>query len=317
MSEGFVSVVIPTYGRQLQVQRALRSLRHELDLIYEIIVVDDASPTALTIQVEPDLAAKLKVLRLNENRGSSGARQAGIDAARGVFVAFLDSDDAWLPGKLAAQLPLIDRGGLIAVGCGWQVVDDKTGESWCRIPIASEDPIDFASGCWFAPGSTVLVPRQVFEQIGPLDTSIRRLEDFDWFLRFALGGGSLVVADMIGAVISRTRRRNLEMVRHAASAIRAKNAMQPLSSPNVRRPLLAWLDVEMAMAHHNQGNIAAAAAFMMRSLLRMPREQVQLRNWWLVKPAMLSDAQVSELIGNDCVNGGAIFGQRGAVKIGD
>lgn len=297
MNEGSVSVIIPTYERPLQLHNALRSLRHEIHLVHEIIVVDDASPTAITFDVAPDLSAKLRILRLNENRGSAGARQAGIDAAHGDLIAFLDSDDAWLPGKLAAQLPLIDRGGLTAVCCGWQVVDDEVGESWCRIPIAGESPVDFASGCWYAPGSTALIPRQVFEQIGPLDTSIRRLEDFDWFLRFALAGGRLKVADTIGAVIRRTRRSNLAVVRHAASVIRAKNAERNSCLPNVDRQLQAWLDVEIAMAYRNQGNIPAAAVFMIRSLLRVPRAQIQLRNWWRTQTAVLSGEQIRRLIG--------------------
>ena len=164
-----VSIVIPVYLRQRGVNFALQSLAAEAELIHEVVVVDDASPDPITIAPPTALADRTRLIRLPEISGSSAARQTAVNHATGDLIAFLDSDDVWLPGKLAAQLPYFRKGDpMVAVATGWQEVDLDRGVSSTRIPAASADPVDFASGCWFCPGSTVIVTRDALERCGPL-----------------------------------------------------------------------------------------------------------------------------------------------------
>jgi glycosyltransferase involved in cell wall biosynthesis len=275
-----VSVVIPVYNRIEPLRRAVRSALDQTVAPDEIVIVDDASPDAVTAEALGIDDSRIRILRLPSNQGASAARMAGVTAARGEVVAFLDSDDTFSPGKLEAQLPLLGKPDeLIAVACGWTGIDENTGAVSQRIPIESADPVDFASGCWFCPGSTVILRKRAFDVCGPFDPTLRRLEDLDWFLRFALAGGALRVAPIIGATIGLGRRANPEMVFRAADAIAVK--FQALrASRRIMRHLRAWLHVERAVALRNRGKRLAMVTEMLRSLTLVPRAQVQLRRWW-------------------------------------
>jgi glycosyltransferase involved in cell wall biosynthesis len=300
MAAASVSVVIPAYNRSSEVTHALRSLVPEASLIHEILLIDDASHVAIDPPVPDELKGKVRIIRLEVNLGSSGARQVGIDLAEGQFLAFLDSDDAWLPGKLAAQLPFLDHDDpLLAIATGWQVLDLDRGTMATRFPVEANQPLLFASGCWFCPGSTVIIPRAAFAMVGPLDRSLRRLEDFDWFLRFGLAGGRLAVAPIVGALIRRTAKSNRVIVNEAADIIIARFRQLLVGQPKEYAALCAWIDVERAFANWTQSRRLAALALMARSQFRHPRPGIQLRRWWRTEPPVLTQAQAQTLLGLD------------------
>jgi len=108
VSEPAVSVVIPSYNRAAVLGRAINSVIAQTFDDWEIVLVDDGSTDdtdALLARYADRLGPKLRVIR-QENAGAAAARNRGIDAARGVFVAFLDSDDEFLPDKLQRQIEL-------------------------------------------------------------------------------------------------------------------------------------------------------------------------------------------------------------------
>lgn len=293
-----ISVVIPVYQRQADIQFALRSLASEAELIHEVIVVDDASPNPITISPPPAIANRTKLVRLPENRGSAAARQAAIDLSTGELIAFLDSDDAWLPGKLAAQLPFFATDEeMLAVATGWQVLDLDRGTTSVRMPLPAVDPVDFASGCWFCPGSTVTIRRAALTRCGPFDTNLKRLEDLDWFLRFALAGGRLAVAEVPGALIRRVAKSNRTDVENAAAVIFRRFSQHPGIDRSILRHLSAWLDVERAFSAWTEGDRLAAAKLFLKSQLRIPRKTIQLRDWWHVYPPTLSLFEAKRLLG--------------------
>lgn len=293
-----ISVVIPVFRRQRELGFALRSLEGEAHLIHEVIVIDDASPEPVLIEAPPGIAKKVRLERLERNSGSSAARQAGIALAEGELIAFLDSDDAWLPGKLAAQLPLVNASdNLVAVMCGWQTVDVDRNQTQNRIPRAAEAPELFASGCWFSPGSTAIVPRAAFVRTGGLDPKLRRLEDLDWYLRFSLGGGRIQVSPFIGALVRRAAKSNRKLVGEAAARMRHRFAHDPRASREVRRRLDAWLDAEQAFAAWTEGYRMEAVTQLARSMVRSPRTRLQMEDWWRIEPPKLSHAEAKALLG--------------------
>lgn len=280
-----ISVVIPTHNRPLRTLRAIESVLGQSYPPIEVIVVDDASDVPL--ELPADLAGReiVQVTRLSTNRGASGARQAGIEAASAELIAFLDSDDEWLPGKLEGQVAAMGRSldpHRMVVSCGWEVVDPESGlVTDSRFPRPSSQLEDFCSGCWHAPGSTALVSRQLLAEVGGLDTQLRRLEDLDLFLKLGLAGAHLEVAPVVGARIERGRNASSQDVEPAVDLLRQRY-LSPESPLNrrERRRLASWLDVELAVSSYFGKRWFGAANHLTRSWIRVPRTQVQLNRWW-------------------------------------
>ena len=109
MKTPLLSVVIPTWNRARLVCDAINSALAQRASDVQVIVVDDASTDSTAELLEREFGSQISVLRLEHRRGPGGARNAGARLAHGQFVAFLDSDDVWLPGKLDAELNVFAR----------------------------------------------------------------------------------------------------------------------------------------------------------------------------------------------------------------
>ena len=103
-SEPLVSVVIPNFNREAELQRAVDSVLAQDYPALEVIVVDDASTRPVRLELPPAAREAVRWLQLERNGGGATARNAGIDAAKGEVVAFLDSDDVWTSDKLTRQM---------------------------------------------------------------------------------------------------------------------------------------------------------------------------------------------------------------------
>lgn len=182
-----VSVIIPAYNRAHVLPRAITSVLNQTFTDYEIIVVDDAS-TDDTGTVVQNTDGPLRVICHELNRGPAAARNTGIRAARGAYVAFLDSDDEWLPGKLARQIGLLEGLGTSYNACcsGRILTHPVLGYSWERRLPAEEHWTRYLliNGCDLSPGSTLVARRGVFEHTGLFDENLPRYEDWDWLLRY-------------------------------------------------------------------------------------------------------------------------------------
>jgi len=284
-----ISVVIPVYQRQKAAERALRSALSQGELVHEVVIVDDASPEPFSLPSGLEGDSRVRVIRHPSNLGAGGARNTGSRHAQGDWVAFLDSDDYWLPGKLAAQAAMVEQdqeenpGALICYASGYRRILLADGRRHDLIPIESTEAADFASACWFMPGSTALVSKEALARIGPFDTSLRRLEDLDWYIRFALAGGRLRVAPVRGAVIEIGPRPGRTAVAEACRQLKRKwlSKKSPDRLPAASRARLhAYLDIECAAASLQSGNWPATAFYLARSLMRQPRTQLHLKKWW-------------------------------------
>lgn len=109
MKAPLLSVVIPTWNRARLVRDAINSALAQREGEVEVILVDDASTDSTAELLAREFGDRIRVLRLEHRRGPGGARNAGARLARGEFVAFLDSDDVWLAGKLDAELEVFAR----------------------------------------------------------------------------------------------------------------------------------------------------------------------------------------------------------------
>jgi glycosyltransferase involved in cell wall biosynthesis len=107
--EALLSVIIPVWNRRRLVCEAIESALHQRPGEIEVIVVDDASTDGTADEVERLYGSQVRLLRMPHRRGPAAARNAGVAAATGMLLGFLDSDDLWLPGKLDAELRILEQ----------------------------------------------------------------------------------------------------------------------------------------------------------------------------------------------------------------
>jgi glycosyltransferase involved in cell wall biosynthesis len=188
MEAPHVSVVIPVYNGEQTIKRALDSVFSQTFTSMEVIVVDDAS-TDQTLAILTQYADKrLAIIRSPQNRGAAAARNTGIAASKGRRIAFLDADDVWMPAKIERQVELLERSSMPVAACATGYDIEKNGRRFAvelnLTPKGFRHDILF--GCTISPGSTLLVERFVFDEIGGFDEGFRRLEDWDWLFRFSM-----------------------------------------------------------------------------------------------------------------------------------
>ena len=109
MTQGpLVSVLVPTFNRAHLVPEAIRSVLSQDYAPFEVVVVDDGSTDDTATVINQEFGRRIRYIR-QENAGPGAARNTGIRASSGEYIAFQDSDDIWLPGKLRAQVDALNR----------------------------------------------------------------------------------------------------------------------------------------------------------------------------------------------------------------
>lgn len=191
--EPLVTVLIPAFNAERTIARALRSVLAQDYKALEILVVDDASQDATAAVVTDFRDARIRLLSLPRNLGVCGATNAGLALATGEFVAFLDADDAWLPGKIRRQVAVIaDRPDMSFVGCGC-IFAGPDGETQ-RIDDVMPPPYPETErwipylGASYVSKPCVLARRSALAAAGPFDERLAIAEDQDMWIRLALIG---------------------------------------------------------------------------------------------------------------------------------
>ena len=185
--DSLVSVVIPTFNAARYVPQAVASVLDQTYAPLQVIVVDDGSTDNTTEVLEPFLE-RIEYHR-QENRGASAARNLGIDLATGKYIAFLDADDLWAPGKTARQVRVLEENpdfGL--VHCDTSVIDD-TGAivkpSANRFRQTRNGKVFeefFSSDVSLALTSAVLMRADCLEKVSGFDDRFPVLQDYGLFL---------------------------------------------------------------------------------------------------------------------------------------
>ena len=124
-----ISVVIPSYNRVGTVTRAIDSVLAQTYPHFEIIVVDDGSTDNTSDMLNERYRDRVRLVR-QPNMGPAAARNAGVAAARYDLVAFLDSDDYWLPRKLEVQVPLMADEAVVLSFTNWWYGKDSSGQDY-------------------------------------------------------------------------------------------------------------------------------------------------------------------------------------------
>lgn len=182
-----ISVVIPTFDRWPLLERTLRGALEQRDVDHEVIVVD-GGPSDETERGAAALGdPRARVLRPHPDRGVSWARNVGIEAARGDWIAFLDDDDLWSPDKLARQRQAAQPTGAGFVYGSALVVDERLAPIGYEAAPAPEELLRRLGSHNAVPGSAsmVLVRTSVVREVGGFDETLDHYADWDYWLRLA------------------------------------------------------------------------------------------------------------------------------------
>jgi glycosyltransferase involved in cell wall biosynthesis len=182
-----VSVVIPTYNRWPMIAEAVESVLAQTFNAFELIVVDDGS-TDNTTHLLRSCDSRLRIFS-QPRAGVAAARNAGVARSRGKYIAFLDSDDLWSPAKLASQADFMERNSGVHI-C-------QTEEIWIRrgVRVNPRSRHRKPTGdifrrslelCLVSP-SAVMMTKELFYWAGGFDESFPVCEDYDLWLRIAVG----------------------------------------------------------------------------------------------------------------------------------
>jgi glycosyltransferase involved in cell wall biosynthesis len=208
------SILTAAYNASPTVSAAVESVLGQTEPSWELIVVDDGSTDGTGDRVRAHAHDPRVRVISQENRGLSAARNRGLEAAQGAYVALLDADDLYMPSYLAAMREALERDpeAGFAYTDAW-LLDDATGRIARRTAMADQRPP--ASPPADARGLlrellernfvyvSAAVRRDALEAVGPFDVSLPSLEDYDLWLRLAAGGYRAVRADGVHAVYRR------------------------------------------------------------------------------------------------------------------
>jgi glycosyltransferase involved in cell wall biosynthesis len=184
------TVVVPTRNRAPMLRQALRSVVAQREVDLEAVVVDDGSTDATASLVAAMGDHRLRLVRHERPLGVSAARNRGIAEARGRWVAFLDDDDLWAPGKLASQLAAAERDGRAWAVAGAVTVDDQLQVLSGEPPLAPDRIVADLDRYNSVPAgaSNVLVRAELLAATGGFDPSLRHMADWDLWIRLGRAG---------------------------------------------------------------------------------------------------------------------------------
>lgn len=173
--------MIPAYNRVALLERAVRSVLDQSGVSFELVVVDDGSDEDLAF-----IGELADCFLRTSRRGPGAARNVGVAVCSGHWVAFLDSDDLWLPGKLSAQVECLARGFRV---CQVEEVwyrDGRRVNPGRRHRMTEGDLFERSLEEVCVSSSSVMLERSLFEELGGFDERLFVCEDYDLYLRMSL-----------------------------------------------------------------------------------------------------------------------------------
>ncbi|KRL98481.1 glycosyltransferase family 2 protein [Liquorilactobacillus satsumensis] len=190
MGKQTVSIIMPTYNRQKTIIASLKSIMEQTYTDWELLIIDDGSKdqTEAVVQrfiTEQAIAQKVSYHKLLQNSGANHARNVGVKLATGKYLAFQDSDDKWLPDKLAKQVAILEEEPTAAI-CLCQMATYENDKLIAKTPVDEFSAVDVTLSNLlqinFASTQTIVGTSSCFKN-NLFDESLPRLQDWDLMLR--------------------------------------------------------------------------------------------------------------------------------------
>jgi glycosyltransferase involved in cell wall biosynthesis len=186
-----VSVIIPTYDRAALLGRSIRSVLGQDYEDFELIVIDDGSTDETAGVMGGFRDPRIRYVNLGRNMGAGAARNAGIRMARGMFLAFQDSDDEWVPAKLAKQMSAFERGPsrVGVVYSDMQRIPTNQTPVYFAAPSVLPDRLIDPAARFYQVGNlgiqSAVIRREYLDKAGHFNEDLPALEDLELFIRLS------------------------------------------------------------------------------------------------------------------------------------
>lgn len=232
-----VSVVLPTFNRASLLHRSISSILNQSMTALELIVVDDGSQDETVKVVESFADSRINFIKLGKNYGGNYARNRGIQASRANYVAFLDSDDEWLPTKLERQLARLedDRISATVVYSQYYEYQEWTERTILLNTPHEGDVFQFLLKGWCPALSTFIIQRAALLEIGGFDETLPSFQDYDLFLRLAQKGNPFIAAPE--PLVKKYVHKNHQVSGNWASKLRGFEIFQSRWSVSMKETL--------------------------------------------------------------------------------
>ena len=281
-----VSVVIPTYNRGTYLREAVQSVLDQSYQAWELIVVDDGSTDDSLRFVEALGDPRIQVMSLPHCGNPGALRNRGMAQARGVFVAFLDSDDCWLPEKLRLQVEDLETHSecgwsytyLTPVGPGLEPLPLTPGRS--GRPFRGNIAPALAALEASVTTPTVLLRRELAAKVGGFDETFRFCEDYDLWIRCALASPVSVVTTPLVLIRVHSGSNTHERLEVLEYWVRLGEKLRGTAAdPELRRlgGVLCWT---MLMRLAAQFRSRGASRQSLGALRRALRYHAPTGSWW-------------------------------------
>lgn len=272
-----VSVIIPAYNRAQFLPRAIDSVLAQTYKDFEVLVVDDGS-TDDTKKVLEQYNGKIKYF-YKDNGGSSSARNHGIENSSGEYIAFLDSDDIWMPEKLSIQVDVLDKNKNVGLVYSRMPIIDNEGK---RIGYKPQDEIgrnfyELLHHWGDLPTSTVLTRKQCFDRAGLFDIDLLTVQDIDMWLRIAK---DYDIHECKGQELAHYFRHGKQNTSNRANVLKGLLMLNKKIVKNYKRLpnfpcFLYWRKIAkyhywLSREYYDQEKFAPAFIHLIKSILRYP-----------------------------------------------
>lgn len=277
MNNPKISVIIPAYNRAGLLPRTMASVAGQTYLPYEVIVVDDQSPdntSAVCSELIERYKGKLNIIytRHEINKGEGGARNTGIKLASGEYLAFLDSDDEWLPAKLERQVEFLKKAGADGIFCETFLVENEDYKNASQVRIDHDKIIPehlLTRGCGYGTGTNLMISRAAVAN-DLFDESMRLFIDLDWLYRVSLRSDLRIMHEAL-TYYHKAPMRSGEYIKMRAGIF--MNKYKPiLRGWPLYKKLQVYSCMNWNIAHGYEGNgrYAKAAFYFTLGILQCP-----------------------------------------------
>jgi len=284
-----VSVVIPTRGRWALLEPTLAAALAQDGVALEVVVVDDGSDDATAAELARVSDERLRVVRHEQARGVAVARNAGIAAASGEWIAFLDDDDLWSPRKLHNQLDAsAAAGAAFAYSAVVAVDEDLTATRALPFPPPRDLlRLELRQNAVPAGGSNVIVRTDLLRRLGGFDERLYHLADWDLWVRLAEAAPAAACPEVDVAYVEHGMNMHMSelgRIRHEFTYFADKHR-ELGRRQGVELDLLGF-ELWMAWSHRRSGHPGKAAWLYLRGgvLHRSPKNLA--RAAWMVVPGV-------------------------------